>query len=161
MPEKRNPKISATAERLPKTAIAVATDIGDTADIHPKNKQEVGRRLALDAEAVAYGKKVEYYGPHYTKMKVEGGKVILSFDHLGGGLMAKDGDKLKGFAIAGEDKHFVWADAEIVGNTIVVSASTVDKPVAVRYNWANNPIGNLFNKEGLPASCFRTDAESK
>jgi sialate O-acetylesterase len=92
-------------------------------------------------------------------MKVEGGKVRLAFDHVGGGLVAKGDAKLKGFAIAGEDKEFVWADAVIDGKTVVVSSPDVARPAAVRYNWATNPIGNLFNKEGLPASCFRTDVE--
>jgi sialate O-acetylesterase len=147
-----------TAEKTPNCGMAVITDIGDAVNIHPLNKQDVGYRLALAAEAITYGKKIVYSGPVYTKKKVEGSVVRLYFKHIGGGLVAKDGS-LKGFAIAGKDKKFVWADAKIDGDTIVVSSPSVEKPVAVRYNWANNPIGNLFNTANLPASCFRTDME--
>ncbi len=149
---------SLTAKNLPKTGIAVTIDIGDAADIHPKDKQTVGKRLALNAEALAYGQKVEYAGPVYKRMsKADGGKAIkLAFDHLGGGLVAK-GEKLTGFAIAGADKKFVWADAKIVGDTIVVSSPQVPQPEAVRYAWHINPVCNLYNKAGLPASPFRTD----
>lgn len=147
---------SMTAKTLPRSGIAVAIDIGDGADIHPKNKQEVGRRLALNALAKDYGLKVEYSGPDYKSMKVQGGKIRLAFSHIGGGLEAK-GDRLTGFAIAGADRNFVWADAVIDGDTIVVSSPTVAEPVAVRYAWASNPICNLYNKAGLPASPFRTD----
>ncbi|MCW3094953.1 MAG: Sialic acid-specific 9-O-acetylesterase [Chthonomonadaceae bacterium] len=150
-----------TSENLPKTGIAVAIDIGDAGDIHPKNKQEVGRRLGLSADAIAYGDKVEYSGPLYKSMKVEGDKIRLTFTHLGGGLVTKDGGPLKGFAIAGADKHFEFADAKIEGDTIVVSSAKVSNPTAVRYAWANNPICNLVNKAGLPASSFRTDADAK
>lgn len=146
-----------TAQTLPKTGIAMAIDIGDAGDIHPKNKQEVGRRLALAAEAIAYGKKIEYSGPMYKSMKIEGKTIRLSFDHIGGGLVCKDGEKLTGFAIAGADKKFVYADAVIDGDTIVVSAADIAAPVAVRYAWANNPVCNLYNKAGLPAVPFRTD----
>jgi len=141
---------------LPKTGMAVIIDIGEANDIHPKNKQDVGHRLALAAEAIAYGKTIVYSGPLYESMKVEGDKVRLKFKHVGGGLAAK-GDKLTGFAVAGEDKKFVWADAKIDGDTVVVSSKDVPKPVAVRYAWADNPDGNLYNKEGLPASPLRTD----
>ena len=149
---------SMTAKTLPKTGIAVTIDIGDAADIHPKNKQEVGRRLALCAEAIAYGKKVEYSGPAYKLMSpAKGGSALkLTFDHAAGGLTAK-GDKLTGFAIAGEDKKFVWADAQIEGNSVIVSSPEVPHPVAVRYAWHTNPVCNLYNKAGLPASPFRTD----
>jgi sialate O-acetylesterase len=141
---------------LPKTGMAVIIDIGDAKDIHPKNKQDVGKRLALAAEAGTYGKTVVYSGPMYESMKVEGDKVRLKFKHIGGGLVAK-GDKLTGFAVAGEDKKFVWADARIDGDTIVVSAKDVAKPVAVRYAWADNPECNFYNKADLPAVPFRTD----
>jgi sialate O-acetylesterase len=141
---------------LPKTGMAVIIDIGDAKDIHPKNKQDVGKRLALAAEAGTYGKDVVYSGPMYESMKVEGDKVRLKFKHVGGGLVAK-GDKLTGFAIAGEDKKFVWADAKIDGDTVVVSAKDVAKPVAVRYAWADNPECNLYNKADLPAVPLRTD----
>ncbi len=150
-----------TAETLPKTGIAVALDIGDAGDIHPKNKQEVGRRLGLSADAIAYGDKVEYSGPLYRSMKVEGDKIRLTFDHLGGGLVAKGDGLLKGFAIAGTDGHFEFADAKIDGDTILVSSPKVPNPTAARYAWANNPIANLTNKAGLPASSFRTDMALK
>ena len=140
---------------VPNTGMAVAIDIGEP-DIHPKNKQDVGKRLALWALAKTYGKNIVYSGPMYTLMEVQGNKAILHFDHVGGGLMAK-GDSLKGFAIAGADKKFVWADAKIEGNTVVVSSDKVSVPVAVRYAWAKNPVCNLYNKEGLPATPFRTD----
>jgi sialate O-acetylesterase len=142
---------------LPKTGQAVIIDIGEANNIHPKNKQDVGRRLALAAQAIAYGKTLVYSGPVYDKMKVEGDKVRLSFKHVGGGLVAQGGDKLTGFAIAGEDKKFVWADARIDGDTVVVSSKEVAKPAAVRYAWADNPECNLYNKEGIPASPLRTD----
>jgi sialate O-acetylesterase len=141
---------------LPKVGMAVITDVGDPKDIHPKKKEPVGARLALAARAIAYGEKIEYSGPVYRSMKVEGGKVILNFDHLGKGLEARDG-ALKGFAICGDDRKFVWANAEIVGNTVVVSSPQVANPVAVRYGWADCPVVNLWNKDGLPATPFRTD----
>ena len=146
-----------TAQNLPNVGLGLAIDIGDAQDIHPKNKQEVGRRLALAAEAIAYGQKIEYSGPVYKAMEIKGASIRLTFDHIGGGLVAKDGDKLKGFAIAGEDKKFVWADAVIDGDAIVVSSPTVAAPTAARYAWANNPICNLYNKANLPAVPFRTD----
>ncbi len=143
--------------KTPNTGMAVIIDIGDAADIHPKNKQDVGNRLALWALATTYGQKdLVYSGPLYKSMKVEGDKVRISFDHLGGGLVAK-GDKLTGFAIAGADKKFVHAQAKIEGDTVVVWSEKVANPVVVRYAWANNPVCNLYNKAGLPASPFRTD----
>jgi sialate O-acetylesterase len=141
---------------LPKTGMAVIIDIGDAKDIHPKNKQDVGKRLALWAQSQVYGKELVYSGPIYASMKVEDQKVRVSFKHVGGGLEAKGG-KLTGFAVAGEDRTFVWADASIDGETVVVSSDKVAKPVAVRYAWADNPECNLYNKEGLPASPFRSD----
>ncbi len=141
---------------LPKTGMAVAIDIGEAGDIHPRNKQDVGRRLALAAQAVAHGKDIVYSGPLYQHMKVEGGAIRLFFTHTGSGLLCK-GDALKGFAIAGADRSFQWADARIDGATVVVSAQGIANPVAVRYAWSINPVCNLFNKEGLPASPFRTD----
>ncbi len=140
---------------VPNTGMAVTIDIGE-GDLHPKNKQDVGKRLALWALAKTYGKNIVYSGPIYKSMKVDGNEVILSFDNVGGGLMAK-GDSLKGFAIAGADRKFVWADAKIKGDTIVVSSDKVAAPVSVRYAWAINPVCNLYNKEGLPATPFRTD----
>lgn len=144
---------------IPNTGMAVAIDIGEWNDIHPLNKKDVGERLALAAQKVAYGdKKVVHSGPIYKSMKVKGNRVILSFEEIGSGLVAKGGEPLKQFAIASKDKQFVWAEAKIEGNTVVVWSDEVDKPVAVRYAWADNPEGaNLYNKEGLPASPFRTD----
>jgi len=145
-----------TATKVADTAMAVTTDVGEAGDIHPINKEPVGKRLALGARAVAYGEKIEYSGPVYQEMKVSGDKVALAFTHVGGGLMAKDGS-LKGFTIAGEDGNFVPGEAEIRGNSVVVSSKDVPQPKAVRYGWANVPDVNLYNKEGLPASPFRTD----
>jgi len=142
---------------LPNTGMAVIIDIGDAVDIHPKNKQDVGKRLALWPLAGIYGKKLVYSGPIYKSMKADGNSIILSFDHAGGGLVAKGDGQLKGFSIAGADRKFVWADAKIEGNTVVVSSEKVSDPVAVRYAWADNPVCNLYNKEGLPATPFRTD----
>jgi sialate O-acetylesterase len=148
---------SMTGTNLANAGTSVTIDIGDAADIHPKNKQEVGRRLALIALAKTYGKKkVEYSGPVYASKVVDGSQVRLRFTHATGGLMAK-GDKLQGFAVAGEDRKFYWADATIEGDQVVLSSPQVARPVAVRYGWSNNPIVNLYNAAGLPASPFRTD----
>ena len=136
--------------------MAVITDVGDQNDIHPKQKEPVGARLALAARALAYDQKIVHSGPLYDSMKVDGNKVILSFKHTGGGLVVK-GEKLLGFTIAGEDRKFVNAQAQILEDKIVVSSPNVAKPVAVRFGWANYPVVNLWNKEGLPASPFRTD----
>jgi sialate O-acetylesterase len=143
---------------VPNTAMAVTIDIGEWNDIHPKNKEDVGNRLALAARKLAYGDKdVVYSGPIYQGMEIDGDKIIISFTNTGRGLVAK-GPKLKCFAIAGADKKFVWADAGIEGHKVVVSSDKVVNPKAVRYAWADNPEGaNLYNKEGLPASPFRTD----
>jgi sialate O-acetylesterase len=141
---------------VPRTGMAVAIDIGEAKDIHPKNKKDVGRRLALSALAVAYGREVVHSGPIFDSMKIEGGRIRLSFKHVGGGLVAR-GEKLKGFAVAGEDGAFVWADAQIEGEQVLVSSSGVVAPVAVRYAWADNPDCNLYNREGLPASPFRSN----
>jgi sialate O-acetylesterase len=143
-------------KKLPKVGLALAIDIGDAQDIHPRNKQDVGKRLGLAAQAIAYDQKLVYSGPVYKEMKIDGDKAVLSFDHTGSGLEVK-GDKLTGFAICGEDKKFVWAEAKVDGDKVVVSSPNVAKPTAVRYAWANNPVCNLYNKEGLPAVPFRTD----
>lgn len=145
-----------TTRTCPNTAMAVITDYGDPKDIHPKQKEPVGARLALAARALAYGQKVVYSGPVYKSRKIKGDSIVVYFDHVGSGLMTK-GDKLTGFAIAGGDRKFVSADAEIVGDKVVVRSAQVPRPVAVRYGWADCPIVNLFNKEGLPATPFRTD----
>jgi sialate O-acetylesterase len=226
MPIKEEPAESSWAElreaqvlatkALPKTGIAVITDVGEEKDIHPKKKEPVGARLALAARGIAYGEKIVYSGPAFKSMKVDGNQAVLSFNHVGAGLEAHNmakvvafapdgkalatnvvdtgrnpgaksatfspdgkqvvttgGDKtvrlwdvstgreisspLKGFSICGEDKKFVWANAEIKGNQVIVSSPAVSKPVAVRYGWADFPVVNLWNKEGLPASPFRTD----
>jgi sialate O-acetylesterase len=155
---------------IPNTGMAVIIDIGDAGDIHPRNKQDVGYRLAQWALHQTYERKdVVPSGPLYREMKVEGSKIRLSFDHVGGGLMVgkksglepvqevKDG-KLKGFAIADKDKKWAWADAAIDGQDVLVSSNDIQEPVAVRYAFSMNPEGaNLYNKEGLPASPFRTD----
>ncbi|WP_207434577.1 sialate O-acetylesterase [Sabulibacter ruber] len=143
--------------KLPHTGMAVAIDLGEEKDIHPKNKQDVGYRLALAALAQTYGKKIPFSGPLYQSMKTEGNSIRLTFQHTNGGLQAKDGKPLTGFAIAGADKKYYWADAKIVGNEVVVTSPKVPNPVAVRYGWANNPSVNLYNGAGLPASPFRTD----
>jgi sialate O-acetylesterase len=142
----------------PNTAMAVTIDIGEWNDIHPLNKEDVGKRLALAARKLAYGdEEVVYSGPVYESMKRDGNKVILSFTNTGSGLMIKGGDELKNFAIAGTDKKFVWAKAIIEGDRVIVWNDDIIAPVAVRYGWADNPEGaNLYNKEGLPASPFRT-----
>ncbi|NUN97309.1 MAG: 9-O-acetylesterase, partial [Candidatus Omnitrophica bacterium] len=142
---------------LPHTGMAVIIDIGEAKDIHPRNKQDVGKRLALNALAKDYAKKVPYSGPMFEKLEVKEDRAVVTFKHADGGLQTKGEGGLKGFAIAGEDKQFVWADAKIEGNTVVVSSEKVTKPVAVRYAWANNPVCNLYNGAGLPASPFRTD----
>jgi sialate O-acetylesterase len=143
---------------VPYTGMAVTVDIGNVTDIHPKNKQDVGKRLALWAFAKVYGHKdIVYSGPLYKSMKVEGDKIRLTFDHVGGGLISRDGQPLNWFTIAGEDKNFVEAEAKIEGREVVVSSQSAPKPVAVRFGWNQEAEPNLSNKEGLPASPFRTD----
>ena len=141
---------------MPHTGMAVAIDVGDATDIHPKNKQEVGRRLALNAEATVYYHDQEFSGPLFGGAQAEEGKIRLSFRNAEG-MKAKDGGPLKGFALAGEDRVFHWAEAEIQGDHIVVTSKDVPAPVAVRYAWADNPECNLINAAGLPASPFRSD----
>lgn len=167
LPAKNQPAESQWAElrdaqlktlSVPKTAMVVATDVGEWNDIHPLNKETVGKRLALAADYLAYGdKKVVYSGPVYQSMKKEGAKIRLTFSNTGSGLVAKDGGELKHFAMAGADQRFVWANAKIEGNQVVVWSDQVPNPVVVRYAWADNPEGaNLYNQEGLPASPFTT-----
>jgi len=153
--ELRESQVQVT-QTVPKTGIAVITDIGEELNIHPVKKDPVGARLALAARAIAYGEKLIYSGPIYKSSTIKDGKVIVSFDHVGSGLMAKDGD-LTGFTVCGEDRSFVLAQAKIEGNTVVVWSADVPKPVAARYGWSNWMVVNLFNKEDLPASPFRTD----
>ncbi|MEI9942996.1 MAG: sialate O-acetylesterase [Chitinophagaceae bacterium] len=142
---------------VPNTGMAVGIDVGEWNDIHPDNKKAVGDRLALIAEKLAYGENIIYSGPLYQSATVEDNKITISFTNTGGGLVTNDGDELREFAIAGADKKFVWAKARIEGDKIVVSSDDVPSPVYVRYAWADNPDANLYNKEGLPASPFRTD----
>jgi sialate O-acetylesterase len=164
---------------VPNTGMAVLIDTGESEDIHPQNKQAAGERLARIALAKTYGRDVVPSGPVYTSMKIEGSVIRLSFDHLGGGLVAKEvpatydvmcktgktaplvrntpHSQLEGFAICGTDKQWVWAGAKIEGDTVIVSSDRVPQPIAVRYAWSDNPTCNLYNQAGLPASPFRTD----
>lgn len=142
---------------LPNTGMAVAADLGEADNIHPKNKQEVGRRLALVALDKTYHKSQPYSGPMYKSQKIDGNKIELSFNYTDGGLKAEGDETMQGFAIAGEDMRFHWAIAVIKGNKVIVSSPDVANPVAVRYAWANNPVITLYNGIGLPASPFRTD----
>ena len=146
-------------KNIPNTALAVNYDIGEWNDIHPLNKKTLAQRLFLGARKLVYGEKVTASGPIYKDMKISGNKIIITFTETGKGLAIRGGEKaLKHFAIAGDDQKFVWADAVIKGNTVVVSSKDVPQPVAVRYAWADNPDdANLINKEGLLASPFRTD----
>ena len=147
------------ALELPNVGQAVTIDIGEADDIHPRNKQDVGRRLALAARHLAYGETLTYSGPTYAGHTIEGSEVRITFNHTGSGLVAK-GEKLGGFAIAGADGQFVWANARILEDYVVVSSPQVPAPVAVRYAWADNPDrANLFNTDDLPAAPFRTDTK--
>jgi sialate O-acetylesterase len=143
---------------VPHTGMAVTVDIGNVTDIHPRNKQDVGRRLALWALAKDYGRKdLVYSGPLYKSMRVDGDSIRISFDYLGGGLVSRDGKPLTHFTIAGADGKFVAAQAEINGDVVVVHADEVKEPKAVRFAWHEEAEPNLSNKSGLPASPFRTD----
>ena len=144
------------ALELRNTGEALAIDIGNPLDVHPTNKQEVGHRLALAARALTYGEKLEYSGPAYREMTVMASRAQLWFDHVGGGLQAKGGT-LTSFWIAGADRKFVQAQAKIEGESIIVTSPEVPEPVAVRYAWQDDPAVTLYNREGLPASSFRTD----
>ena len=143
------------ALKLPNTGMAVTNDIGNGEDIHPKNKQDVGGRLANIALAKVYNTKIDYSGPLYKSFKIENNTIVLDFD-FNTEIKAKEG-MLKGFSIAGADQKFYWAEAKIVNGKVIVYAQNVPNPAAVRYNWADNPDGNLTNASGLPASSFRTD----
>lgn len=172
MAEKPEPGESAWAElrdaqlhalrSVPRTGMAVIIDIGEAKDIHPRNKIEVGKRLARWALKQSYGKDLVESGPLYRAQRKDGDRMVIEFDHLGGGLVAGaepplGAPPLKGFAIAGADRQWVWADARIEEDRVVVSSPRVKDPAAVRYAWADNPVANLYNREGLPASPFRTD----
>lgn len=144
------------SQTVPNTAIVITTDCGDPNEIHPKWKKPVGERLALAARGMVYGESVAYRSPVYKSMRIRGNRAIIEFDYVKGGLISREG-KLKGFAIAGADRRFYEARASIVGDRVVVSSELVTEPVAVRYGWASYPEVNLYNKDGLPASPFRTD----
>lgn len=143
---------------LPYTGVAAFHD--SDADLHPRKKEIVGARLALAARGIAYGEKIVYSGPQFDALKIDGEKAIVSFKHVGGGLVAK-GDAVKGFAIAGADGKFAWADARIDGATVVLTHKSVTQPTAVRYGFASNPQCTLYNREDLPAVPFRTDRDKK
>lgn len=144
---------------LPRTAMATAIDLGDEEDLHPKNKQPVAHRLALAAFKVAYGENIVYSGPTYRSMKIERKEVRVKFSNTGSGLLVHDKyGYVRGFAIAGADGKFAWAQARLDGEDVVVLNPAIQQPVAVRYDWSNTPDGNLFNREGLAAVPFRTDS---
>jgi sialate O-acetylesterase len=153
----REAQLEAT-EILPNVGMAVITDVGNQTDIHPTQKQPVGARLALAALGIAYHQAIAYSGPVYKQAKIEDDQIVLTFDHVDGGLEARGGGDLTGFAICGPDGKFVWANAVIKGlDKVLVYSSEVAHPIAVRYGWASYPVVNLCNKAGLPASPFRTD----
>ncbi|MCC6581006.1 MAG: 9-O-acetylesterase, partial [Phycisphaeraceae bacterium] len=149
----------AVALHLPNTGMAVIIDIGESGDIHPQNKKDVGLRLAYNALHTTYGRRdVVPCGPLMREVRREGASLRVLFDHTDKGLVCK-GDKLRSFAIAGKDRKFVWANAKIDGNDIIVTSPEVKEPVAVRYGWADCPECNLYNGAGLPASPFRSDMD--
>ncbi len=143
---------------VPNTAMAVAIDVGEWNDVHPDRKKDVGDRLALAAEKIAYGENIVYSGPMHQSQTIDGNKIIISFTNTASGLSTNDGEAPGEFAIAGDDKKFFWADAKIIGDKIEVWSDDVPAPKYVRYAWADDPVNpNLINKEGLPAAPFRTD----
>jgi sialate O-acetylesterase len=145
-------------DRLAHTGQAVITDLGEAHDIHPKDKQNVAKRLARWALANEYGLPLVFRSPRYTALRVEGNKALVSFDHVGGGLDTFDVREPRGFAVCGEDRLWHFAQATITGeDSIEVWSEAVPAPVAVRYAWADNPVANVQNKEGLPLTPFRTD----
>jgi sialate O-acetylesterase len=149
----------AAALSLPKTGQAIAIDLGDASNIHPKNKQDVGARLALVARKVAYGQAILASGPSYRSHTTLSDTIVVEFNDVGGGLVSRSSDgRLGGFSVAGADRKFVWAEAKVVGTRVYVWSDRVRKPVAVRYAWSNNPDqANLYNRAQLPAAPFRTD----
>jgi sialate O-acetylesterase len=144
---------------VPGTAMTVNIDLGEWNDIHPQNKEDVAKRMVMAARRLAYGeKRVVASGPIYQSMRVKGNSIVLTFTSCGSGLKAKDGKALRQFAVAGADKKYIWANAKIEGNKVIVWNEKIPSPVAVRYAWADNPEGaNLYNAEGLPASPFGTN----
>ena len=147
---------SLAAQTVPNVGLVTAVDVGDPGDIHPANKQEVGRRLGLLARGQVYRQAVTYSGPVFKSLKVEGNEALVNFTEAKG-LHAKNASEIKGFALAGPDHVFHWADAVIKGSSLVLNSPEVNDPVAVRYDWSNNPVGNLYNEADLPAFPFRTD----
>jgi sialate O-acetylesterase len=146
---------------VPNTAMAVAIDLGEWNDIHPDRKKEVGDRLALAAEKIAYGENIVYSGPIYQSSTIDSNRIIISFSNTGSGLVTNDDEAPGEFAIAGADKKFVWANTKIEGDKVIVWSDEIAEPKYVRYAWADDPVNpNLYNKEGLPASPFRTDAQA-
>ncbi|HEX4084917.1 MAG TPA: sialate O-acetylesterase [Chthoniobacteraceae bacterium] len=142
---------------VPNTFMAVTIDTAPGGELHPKNKQPVGSRLALIAANKVYGKQIACDGPTFDSMIQQGNAIRIKFRNAAGGLVTKDGGPVQGFAISGADRKFVWGDARIEGDSVVVSSPAVPEPVSIRYGWANNPLVNIYNKSGLPASPFRTD----
>ena len=145
------------AAGLPHTTLVVTIDLGQENNVHPPDKADVGKRLALAAERTVYGQDIAYSGPLYKSARIEGSKVVLYFHDVFGGLRTRDGKPLRGFSIAGADHKFVWAEAQIAGDEVIVSSPAVPQPIAVRYDWADSPDGNLTNNSAIPASPFRTD----
>jgi sialate O-acetylesterase len=141
---------------LANVGTTVITDLGEETDIHPTRKKPVGERLALAARKLAYGEKIVAFGPTFRSASIDKGKLLLSFDNVGKGLTVH-GDRLTGFAIAGADEKFVNAEASLVGNRVVVSSPKVASPAYVRFGWADYPVVNLWNADGLPATPFRSD----
>jgi sialate O-acetylesterase len=145
-----------TAKNVKRSGLAISIDVGDAADVHPRDKTTVGHRLALNALALEYGVEAPYSGPVYRSLEIEGSSIRVHFDHTDGGLTSK-GAKLEEFSVAGADRKWHWAEARIEGDTVVVSSPEVAKPVAVRYAWQSNPAATFYNGAGLPAVPFRTD----
>ena len=146
-----------TLKQVPNTGLAVTIDVGDPKDLHPHRKREVGERLALWALGAVYKEDIEYSGPLYESAQFTDGRARVHFTHLGKGLATHGDSILHGFALAGADRKFHWANAQIDGETVVVTSPDVANPVAVRYAWGDSPLCNLFNQDGLPASPFRSD----
>jgi sialate O-acetylesterase len=144
-----------TAKNVKNSGLALAIDVGDVADIHPTDKKTVGQRLALTALAKAYGRRVEYKGPTYKSFSIKGSDIWVKFDHAEG--LTSQSSQPGEFSIAGEDRVWHWAKAEVFGDSVVVSSADVPHPVAVRYAWQSNPVANMYNKFGLPMEPFRTD----
>jgi sialate O-acetylesterase len=148
---------AAAARETPGCGLAVIIDVGEANDIHPRNKQDVGKRLALQALHTTYNRDIVCAGPTFRTVAFNGNEATIAFDNIGGGLVTRDNEPLVGFAIAGADRKFVWAQARIDGDTVLVWNDAIGTPVAVRYAWGDNPACNLYNREGLPAMPFRTD----